>query len=72
MKKLAIKIGGKKSKTEINIEKIRDFFMKHGEMRTKDVAEHVELSVSRNRELLGMMDNVEIVGGNKDRRYRLK
>ena len=46
--------------------------MQHGEMRTKDVAEHVELSVPRTRELLGMMDDVEIVGGNKDRRYRLK
>ena len=72
MKKSAIKIGGKKSKIEINIEKIRDFFMKHGEMRTKDVAEHVKLGVSRTRELLGMMDDVEIVGGNRDRRYRLK
>ncbi len=52
--------------------KIRTFLMQHGEMRTKDVAEYVGLGVSRTRELLGMMDDVEIVGGNKDRRYRLK
>ena len=26
----------------------------------------------RTRELLGMMEDIEIVGGNKDRRYRLK
>ena len=71
-KKSAIKIGDKKSKTEINMAKIRTFLMQHGEMRTKDVAEYVGLGVSRTRELLGMMDDVEIVGGNKDRRYRLK
>ena len=72
MKKSAIKIGDKKSKTEMNMDKIRAFLIQHGEMRTKDVAEYVELGVSRTRELLGMMDDVEIIGGNKDRRYRLK
>jgi len=28
--------------------------------------------MSRTRELLGMIEDIEIVGGNKDRRYRLK
>lgn len=46
--------------------------MQHGEMRTKDVVEHIKLGLSRTCELLGMMVDVEIVGGNKDKRYRLK
>ena len=71
-KKSAIKIGDKKSKTDVNMDKIRAFLVQHGEMKTKDVAEYVGLGVSRTRELLGMMEDIEIVGGNKDRRYRLK
>lgn len=46
--------------------------MRHAEMRTRDIAEHIGLLVSRTRELLGMMNDVETVGGNKNRRYRLK
>lgn len=65
-------IGDKKSKTDVNMDKIRGFLMQYGEMKTKDVAEYVGLGVSRTRELLGMMEDIEIVGGNKDRRYRLK
>ena len=42
----------KKSKTEMNMDKIGDFLMQHDEMRTKDVAEYVELDVSHTRELL--------------------
>ena len=30
------------------------------------------LGMSGTRELLGMIEDIEIVGGNKDRRYRLK
>ena len=46
--------------------------MRDSEMRTIDIAEHIGLVVSRTRELLGMMNDVEAVGGNKDRRYRFK
>lgn len=45
--------------------------VQHGEMKTKDVAEYIGLGVSRTRELFGTMDDVEVVGGNKDRKYRL-
>ena len=71
-KKSAIKTGDKKSKTDVNIDRIKELLTQHGEMKTKDVAEYIKLGVSRTRELLRMMDEVEIVGGNKDRRYRLK
>ena len=71
-KKSAIKPGNKSSKTNVNMDKIREILAQHGEMKTKDVAEYIKLGASRTRELLGMMDEVEIVGGNKDRRYRLK
>ena len=40
--------------------------MRNGEMRTRDIAEHIGLGVSRIRELLGMMNEVEAVGGNKN------
>ena len=71
-KKSAIKIGDKKSKTDVNMDKIKELLSQYGEMKTKDVAKYINLGVSRTRELLGMMAEVEIVGGNKDRRYRLK
>ena len=71
-KKSAIKPGDKKSKTNVNMDRIKEILAQHGEMKTKDVAEYINLGVSRTRELLGMMEEVEIVGGNKDRRYRLK
>ena len=46
--------------------------MRDGEMRTRGIAEHIGLGVSKTWELLGMMNEVEAVGGNKDRRYRFK
>ena len=54
------------------MDKIKELLSQYGEMKTKDVAKYINLGVSRTRELLGMMAEVEIVGGNKDRRYRLK
>ncbi|WP_419670101.1 FaeA/PapI family transcriptional regulator [Anaerovibrio lipolyticus] len=48
-------MGDKISKIENNIAKIRAFLMRHAEMRTRDIAEHIGLVVFRTRELLGMM-----------------
>lgn len=71
-KKPTIKTGDKKTKTEINEGKIEAFLRGNFEVTTKDIAEHIGLSPSRTREILGKMDRIEAVGGNKDRKYRLK
>ena len=70
--KVGEKIGDKFSKTENNIAKIRDFLMRHGEMKTRDIAEHIGLGVFIIWELLSMMSEVETENGDKDRRYGLK
>jgi len=71
-KKSAIKNGDKIGKTIKNIEKIREYLVKHGDVKAKDISEYIGLGPSRTRELLSLMDDVELIGTNKTRRYRLK
>ena len=44
--KVGEKIGDKISKPENNIIKMRAFLMLHGKMRTRDIAENINLGVS--------------------------
>ena len=78
-KKSAIKIGDKKSaikksaiKTVENFGKIRRFLLEKGESKTEEIASEIGLSVSRTRELLSLMEDIESMGKNRGRRYRLR
>lgn len=59
-------------KTIENIEKIKNYLEQHGEAKTADIANNIGLSPSRTRALLNVMDEVEPLGGNMNRTYRLK
>lgn len=59
-------------KTKENIEKIKNYLEQHGEAKTADIANNIGLSSSRTRALLNVMDEVEPLGGNMNRTYRLK
>ena len=73
-KKQAIKTSDKKQaiKTGKNMEKIRLYLQKHETARTSDIAQFLELSTARTRALLSEMEDVEAVGTNRTRVYRLR
>ena len=59
-------------KTIENIEKVKKYLEKHGESKTSDIAAYIGLSPARTRVILSEMDNVISLGGNSDRRDRLR
>jgi ATP-dependent DNA helicase RecG len=59
-------------KTSDNIQKIRSFLEKNGAAKSREIADYINLSPARTRVILRAMDDVETVGENKNRRYRLK
>ena len=69
-KKASDKIQAKK--TTENIEKIREYLEKYGKSKTSDIADYLDLSPARTRVILNNMDDVVVVGGNRNRSYRLK
>jgi len=73
-KKQAIKTSNKiqVTKTNDNIAKIYEYLLQSGEAKTKDIADFLGLSSQRTRVILATMDDVEITGANKNRKYRLK
>mgnify|MGYP002287033541 CR=1 FL=1 len=73
-KKQAIKPSNKIQvpKTNDNIAKIYEYLLQSGEAKTKDIADFLGLSSQRTRVILATMDDVEITGANKNRKYRLK
>ena len=73
-KKQAIKTSDKKqaTKTKNNQEKIRLYLQVHETAKAKDIAELLGLSMARTREILSVMDDVEAIGRNKMRIYRLR
>ena len=52
--------------------KIREYLEKHGESKTSDISDYLDLSPARTRVILNSMDGVVAVSGNSNRRYRLK
>ncbi len=74
VKKQANKTSDKKqaNKTYKNKEKIRIYLQKHEIAKTSDIAEFLVLSVARTRAVLSEMDDVEAMGTNRTRTYRLK
>lgn len=59
-------------KTTMNKEKIREYLKKNGEAKTSDIAEVLNLSVSRTRAILAEMEDVLALGSNSNRTYILK
>ncbi len=59
-------------KTIENMEKIRKYLREHGESKTNDIADYIELSPARTRAMLAEMGDVKSRGGNSNRRYMLK
>ena len=64
--------GSKRRKTRDNIIKIYEYLAQHGESKTNDIAAHISLSPARTRVILSEMENIEILGSNTNRRYKLK
>ena len=46
--------------------------MENGLLKTSDIADYINLSPARTRAILSEMDDVESVGENKNRRYKIK
>ena len=74
VKKQAKKTSDKKqaNKTDKNMEKIRLYLQEHETAKTRDIAELLGLSVARARVVLSDMNDVEALGTNRNRTYRLK
>ena len=73
-KKQAIKASDKKQAIKISdsASKVHEYLKRTGEAKTKDIAEFIGLSTQRTRVILASMDDIEIIGANKNRKYRLK
>ena len=73
-KKQAIKTSDKKqaTKTLENIERIIEYLRNVGEANTASISEKIGLSPARTRDILANMDEVEALGSNRNRTYRLK
>lgn len=74
VKKQAKKTSDKKQakKTIENIEKIKHYLEQNGKSKTSDIAEYIGLSPARTRALLSDMKEIEAIGGNSNRTYKLK
>lgn len=74
-KKAAIKSGDKKvtKKTQMQYDKILGFMEEGKEYGIWDFCELLGLKESRTKDILkGLSDKIEIIGSNRDRRYRKK
>ena len=73
-KKQAKKTSDKKQakKTAGNKEKIRKFLMENGLSKTSDIADYLDLSPARTRAILSEMEEIEFVGENRNRKYRIR
>ncbi|MCM1087180.1 MAG: hypothetical protein NC419_03420 [Muribaculaceae bacterium] len=83
IKKQAIKTSDKKqaikdrqikqmNKTNENMSKVREYLQEHETAKTSDIAQVLGLSVTRTRALLFEMEDMEALGANRTRTYRLK
>ena len=73
-KKQTIKTNDKKQtvKSQENRRKIIAFLENKGEARTAEIAEAIELSADRTRVILAGMEELEALGSNRNRTYRVK
>ena len=59
-------------KTQENINRIVKYLQDVGEANTASISEKIGLSPARTRDILSNMGEVEAMGGNRNRTYRLK
>lgn len=59
-------------KTLHHIERIIEYLRVHGDSTANEVAEYIGVSSSRAKTILREMENIEKLGSNKNRTYRLK
>ena len=73
-KKQAAKTGGKKqaAKRKEHMSRIIEYIEMHGESGIRDLANHIDLGLSRTRTILSSMDEIEPHGESRARVYRLK
>lgn len=73
-KKQAIKTSNKKQaiKTSDNMVKIRSYLQEKSQAKASDIADFIGLSTARTRAIIAIMDDVEGIGANRGRTYRLK
>lgn len=72
--KQATKTSDKKRamKTAENMSKIRKYLQDNGESKTYNIADYIGLSSARTRAIIATMADVEPLGGNNNRRFKLK
>ena len=73
-KKQATKTSDKKQaiKTRKHIDYILKYLKENNEVTAAELAEKLGLSMDRTRVILKNMEEIETVGSNKDRKYKLK
>lgn len=59
-------------KTIENMGKIKKYLQKNGESKASDISENIGLSSARTRAIIAEMEDVEALGGNSNRTYKLK
>ena len=62
----------RRRKTSNHIAKIYEYLTQYGEGKTNDIAAYIGLSASRTRAILSELDNIEIIGTNTNRKYKIK
>ena len=59
-------------KTSGNIAKIYEYLAQHGEAKANEIADYIGLSPARTRAIISEMENIERIGTNTNRKYKLK
>ena len=54
------------------MNRIVEYLNEVGEANTATISEHIGLSPARTRDILSGMSEIEALGGNRNRTYRLK
>ena len=62
----------KSKRTLENQQKIVEYLKDNGRSKCSDIANHLGLSVARTRAIIADMSNIEVMGGNRNRTYRIK
>ncbi len=62
----------KSKRTLENQQKIVEYLKDNGRSKCSDIASHLGLSEARTRAIIADMSNIEVMGGNRNRTYRIK
>lgn len=62
----------KSKRTLENQQKIIEYLKDNGRSKCSDIANHLGLSETRTRAIIAEMSNIEVMGGNRNRTYRIK